>query len=415
MKYRFSFQKILKGNKSKKISILIGPRQVGKTTILKELNKVLGGLYLDLDIFSNFEKVSTYENFINTLRLEGFKEKQKKFFYIFLDEFQNYKDLTKVMKNIYDNFNNIKIYASGSSSLTIKNKIQESLSGRKHITHIYPLSFNEFLIFKEKENLIKKINNLNKININNYFSLIPELKALLNEFLIYGAYPAVVLEKNKKIKIEILNDIFDLYIKKDLIDYLNISKISNFKTLIQYLSINNGGLTNFSEIAQIASIDTKTAIDYSEILKETFLIEKLKPFFKRKNKEISKMPKIYFLDNGVRNFFCNNFNEIDLRKDAGILFEAFCISEIIKNGENSENLKYYRSKSGIKVDIIIDRISEVIPIEVKYKNNLINSDTANLQNFISQYKTTKNYLINRSEINKKGEIKKISPFNLVFK
>src|SRR3989339_20359 len=135
MKTRICFDSLLKQKKDKKISILIGSRQVGKTTLLKELHKIFGGLFLDIDVFSDYEKVSSYENFINTLKINGYNQKQKVMFFVFLDEFQRYEDLTSVLKNIYDNHDNIKIFASGSSSLTIKSNIQESLAGRKHITY----------------------------------------------------------------------------------------------------------------------------------------------------------------------------------------------------------------------------------------------------------------------------------------
>ena len=210
MKTRICFDSLLKQKKDKKISILIGSRQVGKTTLLKELHKIFGGLFLDIDVFSDYEKVSSYENFINTLKINGYNQKQKVMFFVFLDEFQRYEDLTSVLKNIYDNHDNIKIFASGSSSLTIKSNIQESLAGRKHITYIYPLNFEEFLIFQEREDLTLKIKNLRRIQSKNYYTLIPDVFSLLEEFLIFGGYPDVVLAKGNDKK-EALKDILDLF------------------------------------------------------------------------------------------------------------------------------------------------------------------------------------------------------------
>lgn len=163
MKSRFILKDIITEKDSHKISIIIGARQVGKTTLLKELHNNLGGLFLDLDMYSNYEKVATYENFINTLILNGYRKDQKEIFYVFLDEFQRYKDISLILKNIYDHHNNIKIFATGSSSLAIKANIQESLAGRKHITYIYPLNFREFLFFKERGDLIEKLNRLKEI------------------------------------------------------------------------------------------------------------------------------------------------------------------------------------------------------------------------------------------------------------
>ncbi len=152
MKKRKIFGKLLEERENNKIVIILGSRQVGKTTVLKAVYDSLSEnnrLFLDLDVLENFEKISSYSNLINTLKLEGFEQNQKQMFYLFLDEFQRYEDLSMVMKNVYDNHKNIKIYASGSSSLKIREQIQESLAGRKHIYHLYPVDFEEFLWFKE--------------------------------------------------------------------------------------------------------------------------------------------------------------------------------------------------------------------------------------------------------------------------
>jgi predicted AAA+ superfamily ATPase len=147
VKKRLIYSKILDQQDSRKASIIIGPRQVGKTTILKELHRQIGGLFFDIDIFTDYEQVSTYEKFIASLKINGYRPEQAKRFFVFLDEFQRYPDLSRVIKSIYDHHKNIKIYATGSSSLEIKNSAQESLAGRKIITHVYPLDFGEFLFF----------------------------------------------------------------------------------------------------------------------------------------------------------------------------------------------------------------------------------------------------------------------------
>ena len=412
MKKRLIFDSILNQKNSKKISIILGPRQAGKTTILEELHRKLGGVFLDVDIFSNYEKISTYEKFINLIQLKGYKKNQKSFFYVFLDEFQRYADLTIIMKNIYDHHNNIKIYASGSSSLLIKNAIQESLAGRKQITHLYPLSFREFLIFKERNDLLKEIENLRKIETGEYHQLIPEAFKYLNEFILFGGYPEVALRETREEKIEALQSIFDLYIKKDLVNFLQPKMIDSAHTLIKQLAINNGTMANYSNYGMKAGIDTKTVKNYIRLLKETFLVVRLAPYFTNKNKEITKTPKIYFLDNGVRNYFLNNFNDLELRNDAGILFEGFYISEIIKSGENPDNIKYYRTKTGNEVDVILDRVSKIIPIEIKHKRKLKESDARGLNKFIKKYGILTGYLVNTGEIDEERDIKKIDCFNI---
>ena len=389
------FKALLSEKSNKKISIILGPRQVGKTTLLKQLfqkicNKNMG-IYLDLDILSNFEKVSNYENFINFITLEGYSNPQKSFFYLFLDEFQRYPGFSKILKNIYDNHDNIKIYATGSSSIKIKDEIQESLAGRKNIHYLFPLDFEEFIIFKNNRKALQQLKNTNKLKGEKID--IPLLFNLLKEFMVFGGYPEVVLNSDKEEKVKILNSIFDLYVKKDLIEFLNIKRLLNVKKLIEILSVNHGQKIKYEELGKTCSLKEYEIKNYIKILQETFLITELRPYFTNKNKEIVKIPKIYFLDSGVRNYFLNNFNEIDKRQDSGFLFEGFVISEFYKAGNT--NIKYWQDKNKREVDIIIDKIHEQIPVEVKFKRKIKQNDFIGLKAFIKQYPETQRiFLIN---------------------
>jgi len=409
MKKRKLFETLLKEKGNSKISIIIGPRQVGKTTILKALYEKIGtnALFLDLDILTNFEKINSYDKLINTIRLDGYRDDQKKFFYLFLDEFQRYADLSLIMKNVYDHNKNIKIYASGSSSLKIKKQIQESLAGRKNLHYLYPLDFEEFLWFKQDEKAIAQFQNIKSlkgedININYLINL-------LNEFMIYGGYPEVVLTKDYNEKINVLRSIFDIYVKKELVAYLKLEKIIGVKKLIEFLAINNGQKIKYEEIANRCSLKEYEAKSYIEILKETYLIFELRPFFTNKNKELVKIPKIYFIDNGVRNFFFNNFNDLNLRNDAGYLFEGYLLGELIKYG--LKNIKFWQDKNRHEVDFIIDFVSRQIPIEVKFKKKLKNDDFIGMKSFLEDYEAKNKYIIN---IGIQKTIKGISlklPFN----
>ncbi|MCD4789163.1 MAG: AAA family ATPase [Bacteroidales bacterium] len=172
MKKRKLFGSLISEKNNIKISIILGARQVGKTTILNELYQNLindnNGIYLDLDILSNYEKVSTYENLINTLKLKGYKENQTEIFYLFLDEFQRYREFSKILKNVFDHHKNIKIYATGSSSVKIKDEIQESLAGRKIIHNLFPLDFEEFIIFKDNHDALQQLKNVDKLKATNF-------------------------------------------------------------------------------------------------------------------------------------------------------------------------------------------------------------------------------------------------------
>ena len=332
---------------------------------------------------------------MNTLKLNGYKENQKTFTYLFLDEFQRYPKLALIMKNVYDNLTNVKIYASGSSSILIKDQVQESLAGRKKINEIYPLDFEEVLWFKGNKKLIEAFINSRKLNGDELNKVLKELNELLKEFLIFGGYPEVVLKEKKEEKIGVLESIFDLYVKKDLVDYMKIEKILNMKKLIEVLAVNNAQKIKYEEISHATSLSFLEIKEYIEILKETYLIQILKPFYTNKNKELVKIPKVYFMDNGVRNYFIKNFNELSLRNDAGFLFESFIIMELLK--KKVKELKFWQGKNGEEVDIIIDNISYQIPIEVKFKSNLKNEDFSGINTYLKEYpKTKKTYLVNLS-------------------
>lgn len=399
-----------------KITILVGPRQVGKTTLLRHLYDNLQDnhqcLFLDLDIYSNYEKVSTYENLLNTLKLHGYQDNQQGLFVLFLDEFQRYSDISKVLKNISDHHGNVKIYASGSSSLAINQQIQESLAGRKRILRIYPLSFNEYLHFRKKDELKEKLQKISSINSTHLDKLMPEAFEELNRFMIYGGYPEVVQVDDQE-KIEVLASIFDLYVKKDLIGFLQVDRIGNAKTLIRYLAVNHGQETSYSRLAQVAGINEKTAKNYVEILKETFIVTVHPPWFTNRNKELVKTPKIYFLDNGVRNYFINNFNWHDMRQDTSFLFEDYVISELIKTGVMAESIKFWRTKNRQEVDIILEEGGVVKPVEIKYKKRLKSSDYNGLKNFRKAYPESHiPYLINLANSTMTDEVHHLSPFEL---
>ncbi len=416
IKKRKVFQKLLSERNKVKVSIVLGPRQVGKTTALEYIYEAVckgekyKGLFLDLDIYSNYEKVSTYENAVNTFKLAGYKPQGKERFYVFFDEFQRYKDLTLIIKNIYDHHKNIKIYATGSSSLSIKHKIQESLAGRKLITYLFPLDFEEFLVFKGEEDSLEFFKNVSLLKGDNLFVSCKELFLKLEEFIIFGGYPEVALTSKKHERIDILKSIFDLYVKKELVEYLRIDKIYETKKLIQYLAVNNAKKIKYQNIAQFVGFSQKTVKNYMEILKETFLVVEVRPFFTNKNKELVKIPKIYYLDSGVSNFFINNFNRFQLRADAPFLLENHVLSELLKHGIETDEIKFWQDKNQTEVDFIIERGEKITGIEVKFKQTLKNSDFSSFRIFKKDYPDSKCYLINLSSQRRYQKIKALLPY-----
>lgn len=405
--------------RSRRITIIIGPRQSGKTTLLKMTRDAIKEqghktLFLDIDLFSDFEKIATYENIINTLKLHGFKEKSRDPFFLFLDEFQRNRDVSVILKNLYDHQENVKIYATGSSSLTVKKSIQESLAGRKLIYNLYPLDFEEFMEFHDDELAVEQYRNSHSLEGKNLAPTLGSLSGYLKEFMIFGGYPEVALTGGVEDKKEILRSIFDLYVKKELVEYLNIEKVYPVKLMVEYLAVNNGQKVKYDEVSQISGLSQKAVKQYLEILEETFLIQKIRPFFTNKNKEMVKIPKIYFIDPGVVNYFINNFNPLEIRHDAGFLFENVVFSEMLKQGVRTSELKYWGDKNQREVDLVVDNPSCFTAVEMKYKTRIKESDFSGLWAFENMYghRQPSLLLVNIGEQYQRRNIGLRLPFNI---
>jgi predicted AAA+ superfamily ATPase len=378
-------------SQSNKIGILLWPRQVWKTTILKILFEKTNWqkIYFDLERFSHCEKFRTEDNLISFLKINGF-DLNKKIFLV-VDEFQACPNSERIFKILYDHFPNIKIIASWSFSLKIKHKIQESLAWRKKIFYIYSLDLEEFIAWKK----LLKWEYIENLNILTWFSQLKgdiqifakEYFEYLYEHMIRWGYPEVVLNKTPNEKKETLESIFDLYLKKDIINFLNIENIDCFKRIVAYLSLNNGYQITYNNLANFWGCSIHTVKNYIQILAESFLVGIVKPFYTNKNIELKKQPKIYFLDNGVRNWFIDNFSEnLELREDNGRLFEWIFYQILIKNWFKDDKIKYWRTKDGkYEVDFLIDNLNTTDIFEIKFKNIIKKSDLKGIEKFKKLY------------------------------
>jgi predicted AAA+ superfamily ATPase len=391
------YRKLKDNVDNNKIIILTGSRQVGKTTLMKMLIEDIDKKYafLDMDIVFNREHGETLEKFLDFLILNGYQDNDEKF-YIFVDEFQKAPELASIFKNIYDHYPNIKIFASGSSSLLIKKNIKESLAGRKFIFEIYPLDFEEFLIFKQDKKILENYKNIQKLKSKD-IDWPAKFEKLVDEYLRFGGYPEVVLSESEETKKMILTSIFDLYLEKDIMSFSGIENISAFKKLVEVLAVNNGQILNYNALSRLLGLHNKTVRSYIRLLEETYLIKTIKPYHTNKNKEIKKSPKIYFIDLGVRNYFVNNFNGINKRADKGQIWETYILGEFLKN--NYKQIKFWRTRQGQEVDFIIEE-NGIIPLEVKYKTKGKHDDYANLVKFLDTYNLQKAYIVsdNRNEL-----------------
>jgi len=386
---------LLEALDNRKITIILGARQTGKTSLLKRLKEIITypGLFIDLDIYENRGILSSYTELMNYLKFNGYDEEGR--FVLFLDEFHTVNGIARILKNVYDNHSNIKIFATGSSSLEIVSHLKESLAGRKSIYHLYPLSFEEFVFFKDEElgtGFKKTLGQSLPATIRS------RLNHLVSEFCIFGGYPEVVLSSSAESKKEILRDIFDLFVKKDLLEFLNIRNPEAALNILRYLATNIGRLLNYSDLCSINHVDINTLKRYLTILTETYIIKLISPFYSNKNKEVVKSPKAYFHDPGARNYFIRDFSDFELRADNAFLIENFLFCQFIKKGDYLTQIKFWRDKNGREVDFIIERERELTAYEVKYKKIIKGQDLTNLLYFKETYQNARITIVNETKL-----------------
>ncbi|PCI24768.1 hypothetical protein COB57_03265 [Candidatus Peregrinibacteria bacterium] len=352
--YRDIQKKIEEWLFKRQIILLSGARQVGKTTLMKELQKVLIKKGSQTYFF-NMEKISLkslLDQNPDNLLLE-ISYNKKDVFFVFLDEVQLLDNPSHFLKYMYDEYENIKFIISGSVNFELKGQIKDSLVGRKITFQISPFSFAEFLSLKGYDTQTSREK---KENTENY----------LHEYMLYGGLPSVVLEKNIEHKKILLEEYINTYLQRDVRSLVQEKSIAKFNQLTIILSSMIGSLKNNNAISQDLQMNNETLLRYLDIISGTYVFDCLEPYFTNVKKQIVKMKKVYCFDLGVRNAILNNFLPIKNRVDAGALFENFVFLRL-QEKYNRKNLFFYRTKSGAEIDFIIQK-DGVNFYEVKYKN-----------------------------------------------
>ncbi|MFA6917847.1 MAG: ATP-binding protein [Candidatus Gracilibacteria bacterium] len=344
------------------LMLFIGARQSGKTTILKQIQEGLESkrkmtYFLNLEDPNFLELLNDSPK--NLFKIFTFDLSQKTF--VFIDEIQYLKNPTNFLKYMYDEYQDkVKLLVSGSSAFYLDQKFHDSLAGRKKIFPVRTLSFKEFLRFKNEE----------KLSLSDFSSLSlteeEKVKRYYDEFLIYGGYPKVVLAPLDEKK-EILSEIGYSYVKKDIFES-GVSHEETFYKFIKILAGGIGGLVNFSEISSTLGATKATLEKYFYILRKSFHVSQVRPFYKNIRKELTKMPKVYFNDSGLRNFFTGNFDSPLVREDKGVLMENAVFRQLIDKYDESE-IKFWRTTSGNEVDFIV---GDKDAFEVKFNTKQFN-------------------------------------------
>ncbi len=339
---RILYQVIRQRLNQQKAIILLGPRQVGKTTLLKKIAADEEDvLWVNAD---NMEDRELFEKPSST-RLKAIIGSHKT---LIIDEAQRIADIGIKLKLITDEIPEVQLMVSGSSAFELANQINEALTGRKFEYAMYPLSFEELAA---------------------YDSLFNELKMLPHR-LVYGSYPDVINQAgNEK---EILQQLVNSYLYKDILIWNRIKKSDKLLKLLQALSFQVGNQVSYHELGQMVGLDSETVASYITLLEQAFVVFRLGSFSRNLRNELKKSNKIYFYDNGIRNALIANYNVLTLRNDTGALWENYCISERMKYcayHKIYQNTYFWRTHTGQEIDYLEERDGKLFAYEFKWNQN----------------------------------------------
>lgn len=376
--------------KKREVTIIAGARQVGKTTLLKHIISKLKKrgekvLYLNLDIEEDSRYFVSQQLLISKIQLENGNGPS----YVFIDEIQQKEDAGRFLKGIFDMELPYKFVVTGSGSLELKEKIGEALTGRKHLIEMYPISFREFINYKTGYKY--------KNRLELFFEIETEkTRLLLNEYLTFGGYPAVITADNVTEKREIMNEIFNSYITRDITYLLGVRAPDKFVKLVQLLAVYSGAIVNYSQLAQETGLRTETLKTYLWYAEQTFIIKTVRPYFTNGRKEITKSPTIYFNDLGMCNFSKGIFGTATNTAD-GMTFQNFIYITLREHDTRGlAKINYWRSKDKAEVDFILHRQSETVPVEVKFSDLKMPAVSRSFRSFINAYSPKTGYVVSRN-------------------
>jgi len=325
-------------NRGKAI-ILLGARQVGKTTLIKELFKTSSDV---LWLNGDESDVQTLFDNVSATRLKYLFGEKK---YVIIDEAQRIKDVGIKLKLITDQIPEIQLIATGSSSFDLANQVNEPLTGRKWEYKMYPLSFAEMV---------------------KHHGLLDE-KRLIPHRLVYGYYPDVV--NNPSNEKEILTQLSDSYLYKDILMWKQIKRPEKLLKLLRAIAFQTGSQVSYSELGQICGLDSKTVEKYVILLEQCFVIFRLGSFSRNLRNELKGSKKIFFYDNGIRNALVADFSIAEIRKDIGALWENFLVSERKKKLEYDilwKNSWFWRTTNQNEIDYIEEGDGTIQAYEFKW-------------------------------------------------
>ncbi len=357
--------------KPKKVLVIYGARQVGKTSLVKDFLKTTKLKY-------NFVTGDNLEiqNLCSSLNYDALIDFAKNIKLLVIDEAQMIPNIGKALKILIDYFDDLQIIVTGSSSFEIAGQIGEPLTGRKISLTLYPIAQSEL-----------------SLNLSQF-----ELKKNLNDYLIFGSYPEIITANSTNDKILSLEEIASSYLFKDILIFENIKNPLILAKLLKLLAIQLGNEVSLTELGNALQINYKTVAKYIELLSKTFVIFPLHGFSRNLRKELTKKNKYYFFDNGIRNSLISNYNDIESRDDVGKLWENFLIVERMKKRQYQNIMAsqyFWRTWQKQEIDLIEERSGKLFGYEFKWRNKKVKTPSEwsnNYENASFEVINQENYL-----------------------
>ena len=373
----------------KEISLITGPRQSGKTTLMLWLKGELDQkgeptLFLNLDVEWDRPHLESQAALIRKLELEL----GKKGGFVFVDEIQRKEDAGRFLKGLYDLNLPYKFIVSGSGSLELKERIHESLVGRKRLFELTTLTFEEFFNYKTASRYHE--------NLAAFFEIEKErAHHLLMEYLNFGGYPRVILEDRQDEKVRVIDDIYRSVLERDVAYLLKVEKTEAFNRLIKVLAGQIGNLINYKELSSTLGTSFQTVKKYLWYAQKIFLLNLVTPYSRNVRKEITQSPVAYFGDLGLRNYALGIFGTVASPAECGFLFQnlVFLILSSIRH-PGLTTLHFWRTKDKAEVDFIVEKGEALIPVEVKFKALNDVEMPRSLLSFCERYQPAEAHVVN---------------------
>lgn len=354
---RFLEDKILKYLQPNKVVVIYGPRQAGKTTLLKQILPKIKEDYL---LISGEDRL--VKEWLGSQSLITLKANLGNKTLLVIDEAQKIDQIGLNLKILIDGVPGLKIIATGSSSFELANQVGEPLVGRQWPFMLYPIAQLELSTFQSPY----------------------EAKAQLPERLIFGSYPAVINLSSYEEKKQLLNTIVDNYLYRDLLEYEGIKKSQKILSVLRLIAFQIGHEVSLNEVGGQVSLNLRTVERYLDLLEKAFVLKRVYGFSRNLRKELTKNSRFYFFDNGVRNALINNFNSLEVRDDLGALWENYLFMERMKKQEYQPlfaNNYFWRTYTRQEIDLVEEREGKFFGFEFKWGSKKVNAPSEWLKTY----------------------------------